>query len=455
MTHGPPAPCRGPVVALLPWGDLIDDFLDSIDLSFDDFRRRMAGGWLFGYVEALQRAGVGAVVVCVSARVRRPVRCTHEPTGAPLVVLPAPWAYRALHRRMAKPFGSTFEDQFGPVRGWRRPALRVLRHVASYLATPPMALARALRREGVEAVLTQEYEYPRFDVAVAVGRCLRVPVFATFQGGDVQVSRLERPVRPLSMRGARGLVVASGRERHRVTTRYGSDLLSDDKVFPVFNPLDVDLWHPLERSLARQSLGLAPEAQVVMYHGRVDVRRKGLDVLVEAWAKVCRDRPGRELVLLLVGTGPDAGELRALIAAAGVQNVQWHDEYFTDRDLVCRYLSASDAYVLPSRHEGSPVAPLEAMATGLPVVAADAPGVTDIFEKGESSGGLVVPAGDAAALAAALGRILDDRELAEELGRRSRRRVEEAFSLDVVGRQLRAVLVDGRPRPPATSSPVL
>lgn len=57
-----------PMVALLPWGDLIDDFLDSIGLSFDDFRLRMTGGWLFGYVEALKAVGVRTVLVRVGAR---------------------------------------------------------------------------------------------------------------------------------------------------------------------------------------------------------------------------------------------------------------------------------------------------------------------------------------------------------------------------------------------------
>jgi glycosyltransferase involved in cell wall biosynthesis len=56
-----------------------------------------------------------------------------------------------------------------------------------------------------------------------------------------------------------------------------------------------------------------------------------------------------------------------------------------------QYLSVADVYVFPSRHEGFPVAPLEAMACGLPIVAAYAPGICDILSEGEESGGLVVP----------------------------------------------------------------
>lgn len=148
-----------------------------------------------------------------------------------------------------------------------------------------------------------------------------------------------------------------------------------------------------------------------------------------------------------MGTGPDSARLRGLIAAAGLRGVHWSDEYLSDREVMRTYLSAADAYVLASRHEGFPVAPLEAMACGLPVVAADAPGVANILVGGEVSGGLVVPVNDAPALAMALGRVIDDPEWSEELGRRSRCRVEAAFSLEVVGRQLREILV-GRPTSP-------
>jgi starch synthase len=75
-------------------------------------------------------------------------------------------------------------------------------------------------------------------------------------------------------------------------------------------------------------------------------------------------------------------------------------------------------------------------------VAADAPGVLDIFESGEADGGIVVPRDDAMALALALGRILDDAAWGQKLGACARRRVETYFSLEVVGRQLRAFLAD-------------
>ena len=117
--------------------------------------------------------------------------------------------------------------------------------------------------------------------------------------------------------------------------------------------------------------------------------------------------------------------------------VRWIDRFVHDREDLKTYLCAADVYTLPSRHEGFAIAPLEAMACGLPVVAADTSGVADLVPDGEASGGVVVPREDATALASALGRLLDDPARAGELGTRARRRVEKEFSLEVVGRRLR------------------
>ena len=410
------ARASSPIVALLPWGDTIEDFLDPIAVSFEAFRDEMTGGWLFGYVEALARAGVGTVLVCVSARVAEAERHVHRPTGAPLWVLPAPAAFRLARR---------WHPRSSP-------------GAASYLATPPRTLARVLRRERCSAVLCQEYEYPRFDACVVVGRTLGLPVFATFQGGSEQTSRLERPLRPWTLRASAGLIVASSVEEARLRERYR---LGSARIARVFNPLDVARWRALDRACARAELGVPAAARVVAWHGRIDLQRKGLDVLVEAWAQVCRERPHADLRLRLLGTGPDVAALRTRITAEpDARGIEWRNAYVTDIDAVRCHLSAADVYVLPSRHEGFAVALAEAMACGLPVVAAEAPGVVDLLESGEEHGGLVVPRGDTGALAQALGALLDDPPRAAALGRRARLRVERRCSLEAVGHQLRAVL---------------
>jgi glycosyltransferase involved in cell wall biosynthesis len=428
---------RQPSVAILDWSHLLEDFVDHLGVSFEAFRNEFMGSWIFGYAQALRSAGVQVELFYVSARVKAPWRFIHIPSKASVCVLPAPWAYRAVRRRILNPYAPTLEQAAGTVHGMERRLFVALKELAPYLATPLRQLARELRQRHCGVLLCQEYEHARFDACVLLGRMIRIPVFATFQGGDWQLSRLERPLRPLALAACAGLVIATQTEARRVSARYG---VPAQKMARIFNPIDLSAWHPSDRAEARNRVGLPLEAQVVVWHGRVDFRRKGLDVLLEAWQRVRRCRTERDLRLVLLGTGHDASGLRERIAAMPSAGVLWLDAFVRDRSVIREYLSAADVYAFPSRHEGFAVAPVEAMACGLPVVAADAPGVPDLLEGEEDSGGLVVPRGDAAAFASALGRMLDDRCWARRLGERARARVEGCFSIEAVGKQLRAFL---------------
>jgi glycosyltransferase involved in cell wall biosynthesis len=413
----------------LPWGDLFRDWLDALGVSLEEFRDKFTGSWMFGYARALERAGVRTVLVCVTERVRRPERHVHRPTGAPLYLLPAAKPFRVLRPAMLE---SSLEGRRDPLSVARA----VLTHAAPYLATPPLRLAHILRTERCTAILCQDYETPRFDVCTALGRTLGVPAFATFQGGDYQTSRLERPLRPLALRAASGFVVATRSERERLRVRYG---VPDRKMRRIFNPLDVDFWQPVDREAARGAEGVPAEAEVVVWHGQVHPR-KGLDVLLEAWGHVCAQRPDRPLELLLFGGRRGSDGLRNEATRLGLRGVRILDDWILDPRRIRRLLSTGDVYAFPSRHEGFPVSPLEAMACGLPVVATNAQGIEDIFEHGEQDGGIVVPREDSAALAAELGRLLDHAEQRREIARCARRRIGTAFALDPVGRALAAFL---------------
>ena len=426
-----------PILAVLPWGDLIEDFLDPIGQSVDAFVEEMTGGWLFGYLDALDTAGIGSVLVCVTAAVDRPVRRIHLPSGVPIWLLPASRTYRMIRRLLPEPYAYDRRTATAGLAGPRALAAAGLRHVAPYLSTPVRALSVVLRREGCTALLCQEYEEARFDVCVALGRVVRVPVFATYQGGHRQRTLLERVVRRTSIKAAAGLIIAAHAERERVHRRYGVPL---QRLAEIFSPLDLGRWPMGNRAEARASLGLPDSAKVAVWHGRIELRRKGLDVLVDAWRLICAARPDDDLHLLLVGSGTDSARLRELLKDSDLRGVHWFDSYVLDRSKLRPYLDAADVYVFPSRHEGFAVAPVEAMACGLPLVAADAPGVRELMPGGAADGGTVVPVGDPSALAVELGALLDDPVRSRELGSRARARVEEGFSLVAVGRQLASTL---------------
>jgi len=304
-------------------------------------------------------------------------------------------------------------------------------------------LARVLREEGCSAMLVQEYEYPRYDVCVVLGKLLGLPVLATFQGGRPEKERsLEGWIRKRTMPRAAGLLIGPRKEARAVRERYA---LPSEAVSVVANPIDTEEWKPGERRAARSEMGLPEDAAIACWHGRIDIRRKGLDILVKAWKRVCEERPEADLRLLLCGGGSGNEKLKNLMAEAGLRGVHWHDEYTTDRTIVRRQLAASDLFVFPSRHEGFAVAPMEAMACGRAVVACDAPGVADLIRGGEKAGGIVVGK-KAGKLAKAMGGLLDDRERASRMGESARRRIEENYSPEAIGEQLLRALHEASPK---------
>jgi glycosyltransferase involved in cell wall biosynthesis len=413
---------RRPTVALVSGADRFEDFYDKIGVSIEDFRTRLNSGWTINYVDALTSAGVRTVLVFVSSRIAESRRFIHRGTGTPVWILKAPHRHRLLLK----------------VRG-RWPASPVSPSLVSYASTPIRALIQALDRERCDAILCQEYESTRFDLCVLTRPFHGRSVFATYQGANRTASRLEEPIRRYTVRHSDGLIVAARSERERVAATYGVPL---KRIAPIPNPVDIATWEPIERSAARARLGIAQHAEVVEWHGHAQVWRKGLDVLLDAWEVVCAERPERTLLLLLVGQGRNTAELRRRVH--GNSRIRWIDRFVHDREELKTYLCAADVYTLPSRHEGFAVAPLEAMACGLPIVAADTSGVADLLPDGEVSGGVLVPREDASALASALGRLLDDPLRARELGTRARLRVEKEFSLDVVGQRLSDFVVADR-----------
>lgn len=413
------APGRSRTVAFLPWADRFEDFHDRIGISLEDFRDRYDGTWLFNYVEALQSADIRPVLYFVSARVPRIARFTHKPTGVQVRVLPAPWLHRKLQGA---------RDRF-------RLDSPLVSSAVSYAATPWAAVAREMRRDRCDAILCHEYEYPRFDQAVVLGRTLRMPVFATYQGGRRAGSALERPFRGAAIRGAAGIVIGARAEIERVRSAYG---VPAERTTYVPNAFDVRRWRPADRRAARIALSIPADMKVITWQGRVEMHRKGLDVLLDAWGRLCAGRPGDRLLLLLVGSGRDEDILRGSMSASPPGSIRWDNQYVLDRDLLWRYLSSADIATLPSRDEGFAVSVIEAMACGLPVVATSVSGVAEAL--GADPTGVIVPPENAAALAEAFGRLLDDAPRRRELGARARRRAEEEFSLETVGERLRSFM---------------
>jgi hypothetical protein len=282
-------------LAIFLWGHEIEDFLDSIGISIDQLCSEVTSGWAFGYVQALRRAGVRTTLICVS-RDKSIRRHTHSPTGTPIITLPSTWLYRLLRRPMQNPYAWCSDEAYGNWGGSRarRYVQGIVLNALPYLATPVMTLAKILRKEGCDALLCQEYEYARFDVCVTLGWLLKLPVFATFQGGDFQVSKWEKRFRPLSIRAATGLVVGTKTELDRLKTTY---FTPSKKLAYIPNPVDVSIWRGMNRDKARAMLGLPTSSEIVVWHGRIEINRKGLGVFAESSGRILGSEGPRKLCI--------------------------------------------------------------------------------------------------------------------------------------------------------------
>jgi glycosyltransferase involved in cell wall biosynthesis len=178
---------------------------------------------------------------------------------------------------------------------------------------------------------------------------------------------------------------------------------------------------------ARGSLGLDPARRYIATVARFHPVKDHV-TLVRAFAACAAARS--DVDLLLVGDGILRSDLERLAADLGVRD---RIHFMGVRDDVAAILAAVDVFALTSLSEAASLTLLEAMASGLPVVVTAVGGNPEIVRDGID--GLLAPRGDSAAIAAALGRLLDDPQLARALGASGTARVRERFQLDrTIGR---------------------
>lgn len=190
----------------------------------------------------------------------------------------------------------------------------------------------------------------------------------------------------------------------------------------------------------RARLGVPPSAPLVLGVGRM-ATKKGFQVLIQAAPAVLAARPDAHFVL--AGGGDRLADLRAAAAPLGGRI---HFPGALPHDALPELFSAADVFVLPAIHDakgnvdGLPNVILEAMASRLPVVASGISGIPLAVEDGRT--GLLVPEGDAGALAAALLRLLGNDEERRAMGEAGRRKAERELTWDAVAARYRAAYLE-------------
>jgi glycosyltransferase involved in cell wall biosynthesis len=359
---------------------------------------------------------------------------------------------------------ATFED--GPLRAdiaqlgvcvevlpGRRHSIVALGRFAAEMVRLRRALVRLVRAHHVDVVLTKGLGTLDFLVMTLRLRARssgpRPQVWWTIENSVFMVRRehlashawLLRP-KQLSHRllyrvGARlvnGIIAVSDDTARSFRQRVGE---VGDRVVVVCNAVDTERYPAsIDRGVLRAQLGFGPQHHVMTMVGTFK-RQKGHTYLLDAFATVAGQLA--DLHILLVGDGELAGQVRARVTDLGLDG---RVHLLATRRDVPELLAASDSFVLPSLWEGLPVALVEAMASGLPVIATDVSGTSQVMVAGET--GWIVPPADADALAEAMIELVSDPARAAAMAQAAAARA-AAFSAQAQAEHLAALFRRGRP----------
>jgi len=367
-------------LAFLLWPDTFEDWYTALGVTRTDYLTSYAGEWSISLARALVAGGVD--VHLVHGTLGSEAQGVQQPSGATAHFVPTTIGYRALRRLV---WGH---------RWWER--TQRLWSLAPVAATMSARLLRRLVSLRPDAIVIQDYETLRFDVATPLLRAAGMRVIGLDTGASARPSRA--PWKRWTRNCADVLLAVHEAEAERLRS------LGHDKVAVWPGPVRTDIFAPGDRDAARAALGIPADERLVFAATRLH-GVKNLPLLADA----CGDAGA---TLALAGDGPERARLERY-GSARVRLLGWKSG-----EELMQWYAAADVVALSSNTEGQPIAVLEAFACGRGVVATAVGGVPEMVRDGET--GWLVPPRDRGALAEALGKALADRETTDGYGKAGR-----------------------------------
>lgn len=295
----------------------------------------------------------------------------------------------------------------------------LLRH--KYDAFAYRKLARIIRKHQVQTIYT--FAHPSTLIFGTMARrfgSVEKLIVSFHASGSASGGLLLRGYQRYLLRTADTLVaVAESHKRYLVAV----EKLDHRKIVVINNGVDTREYRPgPPNEVVREELGIRRGATVVATVASLK-RLKNIHLLLEAAGEIAKDTD--DVHYLIVGEGPDRGELEALASKLGIRDQVTFTGF---REDVPDLLRLSHVFVLPSRTEVFSNAILEAMASGLAIVATDVGSSFELVRSGEN--GFLVPSEDPTALASALRELLGNPEMLRNFGQKSRRIVEAEYTLE-------------------------
>ncbi len=311
--------------------------------------------------------------------------------------------------------------------------------MAHYLEAQYRATLHAASERATD-VIHAHWAIPTGPAAVHAARRLGIPSVITMHGGDVYVNPEQgydfptrwyvRPALRWTLRHA-GALTAITEDCRQHALRAGAP---DEAIHLVFNGTDLRRFSPAPAGQAAVDPRFGPH---MIFACRQLFPRKGIRFLIESAALLKPRYP--DLKVVVAGDGFERPELIQLAENLGIAKDVTFLGWVPNTDLPPFYRAAAVS-VIPSLEEGFGIPAAEAMGCETAVVASDAGGLPEVVEDGVT--GLVVPRGDAAALAQAIGSLLGDPERRTRMGRAGRERALRLFDWDRTAEQFERIYAD-------------
>lgn len=298
--------------------------------------------------------------------------------------------------------------------------------VRDVLAT--RAFKALLPTDGRGCVAHFHYTAPQYDLLVKLCQRWRIPVVSTFHGGDLMVNLQNARTYSVAKSQVKqsGAVTAVSHSLRNTALEFFPG--NEARISVIYNAVPPDFAAAVQQTSAENSRDID-----VLYVGNL-IARKGVDVLLRAWAIVQRARPASRLIL--AGAGEELTRLQSLASELGITDSVEFAGRKSRAELPALYERAV-VLAVPSRAEPLGVVILEGALSGAAIVASNVGGIPELVQHGAN--GLLVPADDPEKLGGALLQLLDDPTYRTTLTADGARRVREQFTAEHIGGQYRAL----------------
>ncbi|MCX6056663.1 MAG: glycosyltransferase family 4 protein [Chloroflexi bacterium] len=286
------------------------------------------------------------------------------------------------------------------------------------------SLWQLIRREKIDVIETFTHDSNMLGLPIAW--LARVPVRIATHHGVIEGFPLwrERLHAWMVNHNIAQMLVAVSERMHQIALLEGVKAERISVIQNGIQPMPFEGEHRLE---VRKDAGIGADDPFLLSVGRL-VHVKAHEVLVSAMPAVLKEFPNAKVGIC--GDGVLRGDLEAQIKSLGLEGAV---KLFGEQNNVAKFLSSADVFILPSRSEGLPIALLEAMSAGLPVIATKLEGVGEVVLEGVH--GLFAPVDNPEALAEVILKLLRDQDLREHIGAAAKQHVNESYSLDRMGKQ--------------------